>query len=88
MEEELYIKTLLHELTHLRQWVVGSLRAKRGKMYYGQECMEDYEYLHQPHEIEARDQEQTLYVEYLSDKNGWTVSQVAQFFPNRLTQAV
>jgi len=88
MEEELYIKTLLHELVHLRQWVVGSLRAKHGKMYYGQECMEDYEYLHQPHEIEARDQEQTLYVGYLSDKNGWTVSQVAQFFPNRLTQAV
>ena len=88
MEEELYIKTLLHELTHLRQWVVGSLRAKRGKMYYGQECMEDYEYLHQPHEIEARDQEQILYVEYLSDKNGRTVPQVAQFFPNRLMQAV
>jgi len=88
MEEELYIKTLLHELAHLRQWVVGSLRAKHGKMYYGQECMEDYEYLHQPHEIEAREQEQILYVEYLSDKNGRTVPQVAQFFPNRLMQAV
>jgi len=88
MEEELYIKTLLHELVHLRQWVVGSLRAKHGKMYYGQECMEDYEYLHQPHEIEAREQEQILYVEYLSDKNGRTVPQVAQFFPNRLMQAV
>jgi len=88
MEEELYIKTLLHELVHLRQWVVGSLRSKNGKMYYGQECMEDYEYLHQPHEIEARDQEQILYVRYLSDKNRWTVSQVAQFFPNRLMQAV
>jgi len=88
MEEELYIKTLLHELTHLRQWVVGSLRLRSGKMYYGQECMEDYEYLHQQHEIEAREQEETLYLDYLYEKNGWTVPQVAQFFPNRLTQVV
>jgi hypothetical protein len=88
MDEELYIKTLLHELTHLRQWVVGSLRLRSGKMYYGKECMEDYEYWYQPHEIEAREQEETLYLEYLFDKNGWTVPQVVQFFPNRLTQAV
>ena len=88
MDEELYIKTLLHELTHLRQWVVGSLRLRSGKMYYGKECVEDYEYWYQPHEIEAREQEETLYLEYLFDKNGWTVPQVVQFFPNRLTQAV
>jgi hypothetical protein len=65
MCEELYIKTLLHELTHLRQWVVGSLRQRSGKMYYGKECVEDYEYWYQPHEIEAREQEETLYLEYL-----------------------
>ena len=68
MKEEMYIKTLLHELVHLRQWVVGSLRQKRGKMYYGQECMEDYEYEQQLHEIEAREQEQILYCEYISQK--------------------
>ena len=84
MDEETYVKTLLHELTHLKQWVLGSLRAKGGKMYYGKECMEDYEYWYQPHEIEAREQEETLYLEYLFDKNGWMVPQVAQFFPNRL----
>jgi len=84
MDEETYIRTLLHELVHLRQWVMGSLRAKGGKMYYGKECMEDYEYWHQPHEIEAREQEETLCLEYLFDKNGWTVPQVAQFFGNRL----
>jgi len=88
MEEELYIKTLLHELTHLRQWVVGSLRLRRGKMCYGKESVEDYEYWYQPHEIEAREQEETLYLEYLFDKNGWTVPQVAQFFGNRLCSAV
>ena len=84
MHEELYIQTLLHELVHLRQWVVGSLRCKRGKMYYGKECMEDYDYWHQPHEIEAREQEETLYLEYLSEKNHQPLPQVAQFFVNRL----
>ena len=88
MDEELYIKTLLHELVHLRQWVVGSLRSKRGKMYYGKECVEDIEYWYQPHEIEAREQEETLYLEYLFDMNGWTVPQVAQFFGNRLCVAL
>ena len=88
MDEELYIKTLLHELTHLRQWVVGSLRLRSGKMYYGKECVEDYEYWYQPHEIEAREQEETLYLEYLFEKNGWTNYQLAQIFPNRLMQAV
>lgn len=84
MDEETYTKTLLHELVHLRQWVMGSLRAKGGKMYYGKECMEDYDYWYQPHEIEAREQEETLYLEYLFEKNGWTDHQVSQFFPNRL----
>ena len=88
MDEELYIKTLLHELTHLRQWVVGSLRMRRGKMCYGKDPVENYEYWYQPHEIEAREQEETLYLEYLFDKNGWTDRQVAQFFPNRLMQAL
>jgi hypothetical protein len=87
-DEELYIKTLLHELVHLRQWVVGSLRSKRGKMYYGKECVENYDYWHQPHEIEAHEQEETLYLEYLIEKKGVPVQQVAQLFPNRLMQAV
>jgi hypothetical protein len=84
MHQELYIKTLLHELVHLRQWVVGSLRSKRGKMYYGKECVEDIDYWDQPHEIEAREQEETLYLEYLVEKNRVTVQEAAQFFPNRL----
>jgi hypothetical protein len=88
MDDELYIKTLLHELTHLRQWVVGSLRLRRGKMCYGKERVEDYEYWYQPHEIEAREQEETLYVEYLFDELNVPVPQVAQFFGNRLCSAV
>jgi hypothetical protein len=88
MEEELYIKTLLHELVHLRQWVVGSLRSKRGKMYYGKECMEDYEYWYQGHEIEAREQEETLYVEYFRDKGIVPLDELVQFFSNRLLTTV
>ena len=88
MEEELYIKTLLHELTHLRQWIVGSLRVRYGKMCYCKEPVENHDYWLQGHEVEAREQEETLYLEYLFEKNGWTDRQVAQFFGNRLMQAV
>ena len=88
MDKELYIKTLLHELVHLRQWVVGSLRIRYGKLCYSKEPVEKYDYWHQPHEIEAREQEEILYLEYLIDKEGVPDPKVAQFFPNRLLQAV
>ena len=88
MDEELYIKTLLHELSHLRQWVVGSLRVRYGKLCYSKEPVEKYEYWYQPHEVEAREQEETLYLEYLLETHGVPTHQVAQFFPNRLLQAV
>jgi hypothetical protein len=88
MCEELYIKTLLHELVHLRQWVVGSLRIRYGKLCYSKEPVERYDYWHQPHEIEAREQEETLYLEYLIEKQGVPVPKVAHSFPNRLMQVV
>jgi len=88
MDEELYIKTLLHELTHLKQWVVGSLRLRSGKMYYGKECMENVDYWEQAHEVEAREQEETLYLDYLFDELNVPVQEVEQSFPNRLVQAV
>ena len=88
MDKELYIKTLLHELVHLRQWVVGSLRIRYGKLCYSKEPVEKYDYEYQPHEIEAREQEEILYLEYLIDKEGVPDPKVAQFFPNRLLQAV
>ena len=84
MDDELYIKTLLHELVHLRQWVVGSLRMRRGKMHYDKEPVEFYDYWHQPHEVEAREQEETLYLEYLLEKNHVPLPQAAHFFANRL----
>ena len=84
MDEKLYTQTLLHELVHVRQWVTGTLRAKRGKMYYGPHKIEDYEYEDQPHEIEAREQEEILYLEYLSDALNVPVEEVSHRFPNRL----
>lgn len=75
MNSELYVKTLIHELVHLRQWVLGSLRQKRGKMYYGSTKVEDLDYEDQPHEIEAREQEETLYITYLIE--------TGQMFPRK-----
>ena len=67
LDEELYIKTLLHELVHLRQWVVGSLRIRYGKLCYSKEPVESYDYWYQPHEIEAREQEKILYQQYIME---------------------
>ena len=88
MDEELYVKTLLHELVHLRQWVTGTLRAKRGKMYYDGTNVGDIEYWEQPHEIEAREQEVILYQQYMNETSPVPVSKVAQCFPNRLLNAL
>jgi len=88
MCKELYTKTLLHELTHLAQWIRGSLRSRYGKLCYCKEPVEKYEYWHQPHEVEARYMEEELYHEYLLDRNLVTVGEVVRSFPNRLTQVL
>jgi hypothetical protein len=88
MNQELYIKTLLHELVHLRQWVTGTLRTKRGKRYYGSVNVEEIEYWDQPHEIEAREQEEPLYLEYLSEEKSVPVRQVLYYFPTPLLKVV
>jgi|TARA_B100000035_G_C20861057_1_gene491875 hypothetical protein len=88
MDEELYIKTLFHELTHLAQWVRGSLRVRYGKMCYSKEPVEKWDYWHQPHEIEAREEEERLYEWYLIDKQGVPAGKVSTGLPNRLCGAV
>jgi hypothetical protein len=70
MDKELYIKTLFHELVHLRQWVTGSLQFRYGKLCYSKEPVEKYDYWHQPHEIEARNDEEELYEEYMEKMYG------------------
>ena len=88
MSREMYIKTLLHELTHLKQWVEGSLRFRSGKLCYSTEPVENWKYEHQPHEIEARKEELRLYDWYMIDTFGVPDGKVAQRFCNRLCAAV
>jgi len=85
MDRDTYIRTLLHELTHMAQWIRGSLRHRYGKLCYCKTPVENWEYWYQPHEIEAREEEERLFVMYLTDKMNMPVEQVAQqAFPNRL----
>lgn len=70
MSKEMYIKTLLHELVHLRQWVKGTLKMKSGKMHFDGENVSEVEYMSQPHEIEARELEEKLYIDYIFDTVG------------------
>lgn len=69
MDKELYAKTLLHELYHVAQWVRGELKLKSCKRYFRGECVEDYKYSDQPHEIFAYWHENLLYQSYLKDRN-------------------
>ena len=69
MDKELYIKTLFHELIHMAQWIDGDLRFRYGKLCYSLEPVENYDYEDQPHEIEAREQEEILYDLYVNRNN-------------------
>ena len=70
LSKEMYAKTLLHEFVHLKQWLQGTLKLKSGKMYFDGESVEKYEYMEQPHEIEAYDSEDKLYLDFMYDTYG------------------
>jgi len=55
---------------------------------YSKQPVENWEYWYQPHEIEAREEEERLFEMYLMDTERVPVSKVVQFFPNRLREAV
>jgi len=88
MNEELYIKTLFHELAHMAQWIRGSLRHRYGKLCYCKEPVDNYEYWYMPHEVEARGEEERLFEMYLTDIYGVPDREVSQCFGNRLCAAV
>ena len=88
MDQEDYIKTLLHEFVHVRQWVTGTLCTKRGKMYYQSVHVGDLDYEDQLHEIEAQEHEKILYHEYMNEISPVPVHQVAHYFPNRLMKVL
>ena len=62
-----YVKTLLHELVHLKQWVEGSLTLKSGRTYYKGKNVSDIKYYEQPHELEAFKLQEELYIQYNRD---------------------
>lgn len=68
MDKTVYISTLLHELYHVLQFVKGELKLKSSKRYFLGECVEDLEYVEQPHEIFARWNENILYRKYLRER--------------------
>ena len=68
MDKKTYATVLIHECIHLKQWVKGELKLKASKRYFKGECVEDLEYLEQPHEIQAHYYERILYQEYLKDR--------------------
>lgn len=68
LNKETYVTVLCHELQHLLQWVKGELKLKASKRYYKGECVEDFDYWEQKHEIEAHKMEKILYQEYLQDR--------------------
>ena len=77
MEKSLYVQTLLHELVHVRQWVKGDLKMKKGKMYCKVPNTDkdykyawEWEYKEQPHEKESYRLEKILYQEYMAEQKG------------------
>ena len=72
----------------MAQWIDGSLRCRSGKLYYCQEPADKWSYEDQPHEIEARENEQILYDLWMMSKQPKPVQKVAQGFTNRLCGAV
>ena len=67
LDLELYTKTIIHELVHLRQWIFGVLKERRGKMLCNDKTFDDLEYWEYPHEIEAHHLEEIYYLDYLKE---------------------
>ena len=67
LDLELYTKTIIHELVHLRQWIFGVLKERRGKMLCNDKTFDDLEYWDYPHEVEAHHLEEVYYLDYLQE---------------------
>jgi hypothetical protein len=67
LDLELYTKTILHELVHLRQWVQETLKERRGKMLCNDKTFDNLDYWEYPHEVEAHYLEEVLYEDYLTE---------------------
>jgi hypothetical protein len=68
LDKETYVRVLLHELFHMKDFCLGNLKIKSCKKYYKGECMDDLQYWQQPSEIMAYWNERILYNEYMEYK--------------------
>jgi hypothetical protein len=69
LDKKTYVRVLLHELFHMKDFCLGNLKIKSCKKYYKGECMDDLQYWQQPSEIMAYWNERILYQEYLNDRH-------------------
>lgn len=60
------LKTLAHELVHVRQYAVGDLN-EEATLWQGRSVSRDLEYHNHPWEIEAEHLTEILYEEYVND---------------------
>ena len=67
LDPQQYTETLLHELWHLYQHVMGNLKDKRGKRLWKGIDHSKTDYKNQPWEIEALKMEEIMYREYVRE---------------------
>ena len=65
--QEEILKTIAHELVHVRQYAMGYLN-EEATMWQGRSMPRDIEYQDQPWEIEAEDVSDIIYEEYVNDR--------------------
>jgi len=68
LDKETYVRVLIHELYHMKDFCLGNLKIKSCKKYYKGECMDDLQYWQQSSEIMAYWNERILYNEYMEYK--------------------
>jgi hypothetical protein len=67
MDKRLYALTLMHELIHVKQWVDGTMRLRKGSRNYRGINVDELDYFDQPHEIEAKENEEKYLLTFMCD---------------------
>jgi len=65
MPKRLYAETLVHELIHVKQWIDGDMKYRRGVRYY--KGIEAPQFDDAPHELEAYEGEREYLLKFLCD---------------------
>ena len=66
LNKESHIWHLVHELYHVFQFCKGWLKIKNAKRYWNTSIIDDLDYINQPHEIQAEEQELILYQDFVT----------------------